>query len=139
MTVRDIAATDVVTAARTDTVSTVAETMSDENVGSVVIEEESMPIGIVTDRQIAMELADDSELGYESVDEVMTRDVMTIDADAGIYEAARALADESVRRAPLVDEDQHLVGLVSLDDILYTLEAEFDAIGEVLEAQSPRA
>lgn len=139
MPIRDIAATDVVTAARTDSVTDVAETMADEHVGSVVVEEESLPIGIVTDRQIAIELGDDPELGYEHVDEIMTRDVMTIDADAGIYQAAEALADEGVRRAPLVDDDEELVGLVSLDDILYTLEEEFDAVGDVLEAQSPRA
>lgn len=139
MPIRDIAATEVVTAARTDSVADVAETMADEHVGSVVVEEESLPIGIVTDRQIAVELGDDPELGDEHVDEIMTRDVMTIDADAGVYQAAEALADEGVRRAPLVDDDEELVGLVSLDDILYTLEEEFDAIGDVLEAQSPRA
>ncbi|MCD2199449.1 MULTISPECIES: CBS domain-containing protein [unclassified Halobacterium] len=139
MPIRDIAATEVVTAARTDSVTDVAETMADEHVGSVVVEEESLPIGIVTDRQIATELGDDPELGYEHVDEIMTRDVMTIDADAGVYQAAQALADEGVRRAPLVDDDEELVGLVSLDDILYTLEEEFDAVGDILEAQSPRA
>jgi CBS domain-containing protein len=138
MPIRDIAATEVVTAARTDSVTDVAETMADEHVGSVVVEEESLPIGIVTDRQIATELGDDPELGYEHVDEIMTRDVMTIDADAGVYQAAQALADEGVRRAPLVDNDEELVGLVSLDDILYTLEEEFDAVGDILEAQSPR-
>ena len=139
MPIRDIAATEVVTAARTDSVTDVAETMADEHVGSVVVEEESLPIGIVTDRQIATELGDDPELGYEHVDEIMTRDVMTINADAGVYQAAQALADEGVRRAPLVDDDEELVGLVSLDDILYTLEEEFDAVGDILEAQSPRA
>lgn len=138
MPVSDIAATDVVTAAREDSVSSVAGTMREKNVGSVVVEEEDMPIGIVTDRQIAIELTDDPELGYEHVDEVMTRDVDTIDADAGIYQAAQTLADEGVRRAPLVD-GQELEGLVSLDDILYVLEEEFEAAGEVIQAQSPRA
>lgn len=139
MPVSDIAATDVVTAAREDSVSSVAETMRTENVGSVVVEEEGMPIGIVTDRQVAVELADDPELGYEHVDQIMTRDVETIDAEAGIYQAAQTLADEGIRRAPLVDDDLELEGLVSLDDILYVLEEEFEAAGEVIEAQSPRA
>lgn len=139
MPVSDIAATDVVTAAREDSVSSVAETMREENVGSVVIAEENTPIGIVTDRQLATNLADDPELGYEHVDEIMTRDVETIDADAGIYQAARHLGDAGIRRAPLVDTNQELEGLVSLDDILYVLEAEFEAAGDVIEAQSPRA
>jgi CBS domain-containing protein len=139
MPVSDIAATDVVTAAREDSVSSVAETMREKNVGSVVVEEENMPIGIVTDRQIAVELADDQELGYEHLDEVMTRDVETIDADSGIYEAAQILGNEGIRRAPLVDDGRELVGLVSLDDILYVLEEEFEAAGDVIEAQSPGA
>ncbi|MFC6989007.1 CBS domain-containing protein [Haloplanus sp. GCM10025708] len=43
-TARDIAASDVVTAARNDTLSDVAGVMRDEHVGSVVVEEESLPV-----------------------------------------------------------------------------------------------
>lgn len=137
-TAREIAATDVVTAARNDTISNVATVMKDEHVGSVVVEEEDLPVGIVTDRQVALGLADDPEVGHETVDEVMTRDVTTILESATVFQAAQTLSEEGVRRAPVVDDDGELVGLLSLDDLLYIIEEEFDTAEDVIEAQSPR-
>lgn len=139
MPVLDIAATDVVTAARRDPVSSVAQIMADENVGSVVIEEENLPIGIVTDRQMALALKDDPEVGHEHIDEVMTRDVSTIHEDTGLYQAIQTLGQHEVRRAPVVDDDGRLVGIISLDDIIYVLEEEFEEVGSIIAAQSPRA
>lgn len=137
-TAKDIAATGVVTAARTDTLSDVAALMSDEHVGSVVIEEEGLPVGIVTDRQLALELATNPEAGHKTVGKVMTLDVATILESATVFQAAQTLSDEGIRRAPVVDADGELVGLLSLDDLLYVVEKEFDTAEDVLEAQSPR-
>ncbi|MFB6303373.1 MAG: CBS domain-containing protein [Haloferacaceae archaeon] len=137
-TAKDIAASDVVTAARNETLSDVAGTMRDEHVGSVVIEEDDLPVGIVTDRQIALGVADDPEVGHETVDGVMTRDVETIPAGATVFQAVQTLSDEGIRRAPVVDSDGELVGLLSLDDLLFVIEEEYDAAEDVIEAQSPR-
>lgn len=93
VTANDIAASDVVTAARNDTLSEVAETMGSEHVGSVVAEEESLPVGIITDRQIALGLADDPAMGHETVDERMTRDVETIHESTTIFQAAQTLSE----------------------------------------------
>lgn len=135
---RDIAATDVVTADRNDAITDVAATMRDENVGSVVVEEKDLPVGIVTDREIALGLGDDPEFGHETVDELMTRDVVTVNEDDAVFDAAQTLSDEAIRRAPVVDDDNELVGILSLDDLLYVIEEEFDAVEDVIEAQSPR-
>lgn len=137
-TAKDIGAEDVVTAARVDTISDVVAQMRDENVGSVVIEEEDLPIGIVTDRQIALALGDDPEVGHEHVDTVMTRDVTTIPEDATVFQSAQTLSEEGIRRAPVVDSDGKLVALLSLDDLLYVIETEFDTVEDVIESQSPR-
>lgn len=137
-TAKDIAATDVITSARADSISDVAAKMRDEEVGSVVVVEEELPVGIVTDRQLALGLADDPEIGHETVDEVMTRDVETILESATVFQAAQTLSEAGIRRAPVVDADGELVGVLSLDDILYVIEEEFDTAEDVLEAQSPR-
>lgn len=139
MPVIDIAATDVVTAARRDPVSSVSRIMADEHVGSVVIEEYGLPIGIVTDRRLALALKDDPEVGHEHVDELMTRDVATIHEDTGLYQAIQSLAEHEVRRAPVVNDDGRLVGIISLDDVIYVLEEEFEEVGSIIAAQSPRA
>ncbi|WP_435067163.1 CBS domain-containing protein [Haloplanus sp. C73] len=138
MSVLDIAATEVVTTGRTETLSGVASTMDDESVGSVVVEEDDLPIGILTDREVALALADDPEAGHDTVDDHMTRAVETVSADADVYEATRTLSEAGVRRAPIVDDDGHLTGLVSLDDVLHFVEEALDEAEDVIEAQSPR-
>lgn len=137
-TAREIAASDVVTAARNDAVQEVAAKMDEEHVGSVVIEEEDLPVGIVTDRQIALGVADDADIADETIDEVMTRDVTTILDRATVFQAAQTLSEEGIRRAPVVDDDGELVGLLSLDDLIYVIEEELDTAEDVIESQSPR-
>lgn len=138
MSVLDIAATDVVTADRNDTFSEVAAEMAEQKVGCVVIEEDEMPIGIVTDRNLALAMAEDPEAGHRTVDEEMTRDVRTIPDDADIYQAVEILSDIGARRAPVVNDDEKLEGLLSLDDVLHVVEEELDEAEEVIEQQSPR-
>ncbi|WP_423751669.1 CBS domain-containing protein [Salinirarus marinus] len=68
----------------------------------------------------------------------MTRDVETILESATVFQAAQTLSEEGVRRAPVVDADGELVGLLSLDDLLFVIQEEYDAAEDVIEAQSPR-
>lgn len=138
MSVLDIAATDVVTADRNDSFSEVAATMAEEEVGCVVIEEEAMPVGVVTDRKLALAMAEDPEAGHRTVDEEMTREVRTIPDDADVYEAVQILSDIGARRAPVVDDDRELEGLLSIDDVLHFVEEELDEAEDVIEQQSPR-
>lgn len=137
-TAKEIAAKDVVTAVRSDTISDVVTSMRDANVGSVVIEEEGLPVGIVTDRQIALALADDSEVGHEVIDSVMTRDLVTVSETASVFHIAQTMSEAGIRRTPIVDDDGELVGLVALDDVLHVIKEEFDLIEDVLAAQSDR-
>lgn len=137
-TVKEIAATDVVTAARADSVSDVAELMREENVGSVVVEEKELSVGIITDRQLALALADDPEIGHENVAKLMTFDVATVPESASVFQTVQLMSDEGIRRAPVVDDDDRLVGLVSLDDILHVIAEEFNTAEDIIKAQSPR-
>ena len=64
MPVEDLARSDVVTATEETAVSEIAQQMADETVGSVVIVDDQTPVGIVTDRDLALRcVAEESEIG----------------------------------------------------------------------------
>lgn len=138
MSVSQFAQTDVVTADRDTAASDLAGEMRESDVGSVVIVEESEPVGIVTDRQLALALADGGDLSGTTASELMTEDLITVSAENNVFEVVETFDEESVRRLPMVGEDGELAGIVSLDDVVVMLSVEFGHVSDVIEAQSPR-
>lgn len=138
MPVQDLARSDVVTATKETAVSKIAEQMANERVGSVVIAEDETPVGIVTDRDLALrcvaEEADPTELTAENV---MTEDIHTIQRDAGFYDAVGRMSDNGVRRLPVTDEDDQLVGILTTDDLEELLANEHQELADVIRAQRP--
>jgi CBS domain-containing protein len=138
VTIRDVARPDVVTIHRTQTAGNVATVMKDQNVGSVVVEDEGAPVGIVTDRDLAMEVleprADPAEL---TAGEIMTEHPTTVHMDHGVFEVTRMLSDAKVRRLPVVDDEGSIAGIVTLDDLLVLFTDEMNGLATVVEAESP--
>ena len=54
--------------------------------------------------------------------DVMTREVLTVDADKGVREAAALLSERGISGVPVVDEDKHVIGIVSEGDLLHRTE-----------------
>jgi CBS domain-containing protein len=137
MTVSDLMREDVVTAGPEATAGELARRMRDENVGSVVVEEDREPTGIVTDRDLAVgPFAAGERPDARTAREVMTPDPATVATDAGVMELCRRMAEASVRRMPVVD-DGRLAGIVTLDDILVLLAREQGRLADVVESESP--
>lgn len=137
MTVRDLMREDVVTAVASTPIDEVAALMRDENVGSVVIEGTDGPAGIVTDRDLAVDvLAESGDPTVVTAGDVMTPDPVTIDVDAGVFDLVSAMSEAAVRRMPVVDGDE-LVGIIALDDLIVLLARELDNLAGVIAAESP--
>jgi CBS domain-containing protein len=135
MKLNDIFTRNVVTAEPEDTLEAVAHLMQDHNVGTVVIVEDRRPVGIITDRDLALALGAQGVSPSEPVQTVMSRHVLAIPEDMGIYTATRFMRDRGVRRLPIVDRDDRLVGLVSLDDLLRFLGRELANLAEGIEME----
>lgn len=123
-----------------ETVHAAAQRMLQRNVGTlVVVDEARRPIGIVTDRDLTLRVLakglDDTTL----VDEVMTSRPTTIRLDASIAKALQEMRAAKVRRLPVVDPEDSLIGIVSLDDVLRATVDDLVAISGILEDESPRA
>lgn len=134
----DVAATDVVTASRDDPLTSIVEQMADEDVGTVVITDDDRPIGIITDRKIALTLAEHPDVSEMTAGDVMTEDPVTVTTETNVFEVIQTFGDAGIRRTPIVDNDGKLTGIVSTDDMLVLLATELDQLGEMVERQIDR-
>lgn len=130
MKLNEVFTRNVVTAGPEETLAAVAVRMQEHNVGTVVVVEDRRPVGIITDRDLALALGAQGFSPQAQVQKVMTHHVLAIPEDAGIHTATRFMRDREVRRLPIVDKEDRLVGIVSLDDLLLFLGRELYNLAE---------
>lgn len=137
MSVIDIARTNVVTTGPAATVAEVARTMHEEAVGSVVVVEDERPLGMVTDRDLAMAVLDTEFDAEETpVSEFLDDDPVTIEGERGIYDLVELLSEHGIRRVPVV-EDGELAGIISLSDVVVLLGMELQHVATAIRSASP--
>ena len=99
-------------------VSEAARLMKSEDVGSLPILEDDKLTGIVTDRDIVIQaIAAEKDPRGMPVREVASSEVVTIGPEEDLSEALKLMASYQVRRLPVVDEDNRLVGIVAQADV----------------------
>ncbi|ADU97192.1 putative signal transduction protein with CBS domains [Thermovibrio ammonificans HB-1] len=125
MPVRDLIRRKVVVIEPDDTVKLAAQRMEDKMVGSLVVIEGDRPVGIITDRDLALRVIGRELPPDTPIKEVMTRDPITIREDASFFELTKTFREAAVRRLIVVDKDGKLVGLISIDDTMELLTTEF--------------
>ena len=116
MRISEVMTESVVTADCSATLREVGELMRDRNVGSVVICETGYPAGLITDRDLALDVAADAVSVDEEVRDFATRPLVTCESEMDIEEAAALMVQHRIRRLPLMDGDS-LAGIVTLDDL----------------------
>lgn len=140
MLLREIMTEGVVTASPATPVRRVAELMRDRNVGSVVLADEGgRPVGMVTDRDVAVTVVAGSGDAGVAAEQCATTPVVTGEPDMELEEAAALMVSHRIRRLPIVDGEA-LVGIVTLDDIAVrtgNLEVAQQMTAEVARAVFP--
>jgi CBS domain-containing protein len=106
----------VVTAESDDSLHRVGELMRDRNVGSIVVCEHGRPVGVITDRDLALAVVADRVDAGESAGEHASRPLVTGELEMDIEEAVAVMVQHRIRRLP-VTEGQSLVGIVTIDDL----------------------
>jgi CBS domain-containing protein len=119
-----------ITAGADETLTAVARRMHEHNVGTVVIVEDQRPVGIVTDRDLALALGARGVGRQAKVQSVMTHRVLAIPDDTGVLAATKYIRECGVRRLPIVDAEDRVVGMVSLDDLMELLARELSNLAE---------
>ncbi|HEY2779090.1 MAG TPA: CBS domain-containing protein [Gaiellaceae bacterium] len=108
-----------------DSVVDAAKLMKGEETTIAPIVEAGRLIGVVTDKDIVLRVvAEGRDPQTTKVEDVASRDLVTIDPDEDLHEALAVMAQHDVKRLPVIEEDGTLVGIVAHADVLRHVEAE---------------
>lgn len=134
MEIGDLCKRQVVTCSAEATLGEAAKLMRDQHVGSVVIcDERRKPLGIVTDRDIVVEVvAAQLDPRAVKVGEVMSRNPATALEDYDVTWALKMMRDLGVRRLPVVAPGGEIVGIVALDDLLSSAATSLNDVVEAI-------
>lgn len=117
MKISDVMHEDVAKVNPHATLRDAARLMRERNIGDVVVTEGSEPLGIITDRDIAIRgVAEGLDPEVTEVGDIASERLKMLSAQDSLEDAAALMRDGAVRRVPVVD-DGSLVGIVSLGDI----------------------
>lgn len=133
MLLRDIMQKKVVTLPPDATIRQAAKKMKDYRIGYIVVTNAGDVKGCVTDRDIALWLANGKDPDETRIDSIMQSSMITAEPETDLFDASKLMARKKVRRLPVVT-DSKLVGLVSISDIAGVLEDEVDNFFHLEEA-----
>jgi CBS domain-containing protein len=119
--IREVMTKDPICCLPLHTVAAAAELMKTANIGSIpVVEDEQTRklVGIVTDRDLALKIvAERRDVNGTNVQAVMTPQVITCRADDDVQKALDAMSEHQLRRIPVVDNDNRIVGIIAQADV----------------------
>jgi CBS domain-containing protein len=117
--VNELMSKPAVTCRETDSLKAVAARMWDRDCGAMpVVDEVDTVIGMITDRDLCMAVyAKDQRLSDRRVADVANGNVFSVGPQDTIAHAAKMMRDHQVRRLPVIDERDRLVGVLALSDI----------------------
>jgi CBS domain-containing protein len=122
MKISDIMTKDPATVTPGTTVRDAAQLMQREDTGIIpVVDSEGTKrlVGVVTDRDIAIRVVAEGRGGDTRVSEIMTSNrLATLRPDADVDDVMDTMADQQVRRVPIVDDRGMLVGIVAQADVV---------------------
>lgn len=124
MNVSEAMTRDVKIATPDQSICEAAHLMAEIDAGTIPVGENNKLVGILTDRDIAVRAVAQGRGPDTPVREIMSADVRYCFDDQSVEEVARNMADIQVRRLPVLDRDERLVGILSIGDIAVRSNAE---------------
>lgn len=123
----------VVKIAPEQNVTEACRAMEENNVGSLVVEGEGKLCGIITDRDIALKVVGASrDPQNTTVKEIMTADPIRVSVDKDLRHLTSLMHAFHVRRVPIVNGHDIIVGIITLDDVVALLAHEMSEIGKAI-------
>jgi CBS domain-containing protein len=139
-TVNEVMTRGVKSMAPTDTVALAAQAMDELNVGVIPVCEGDKLLGVVTDRDIVVRgVAQGLDPATTPLSDVMSTSVRTTREGDDVDDVLEEMAEAQIRRLPVVDKDDRLVGIISLGDIAAKSVDDESEVGESLGAISSPA
>jgi CBS domain-containing protein len=102
------------------------ELMAEKRIGSLVVIDDGQVVGILTERDYARKVGPERRNPEETcIEEVMTRELITIDLDQTVNECMVLMTENHVRHLPVMD-DGRLVGIISVGDVVKDIIEELE-------------
>ena len=130
--VKDIMSKNVISIGVNQTVFDAAELMTSKKIGCLVILDGEVPLGIVTERDIVRRVVAQKLSTDTKISEIMSKTLISIDPDSSLKDAARLMANNKIRRLPVLKKNR-LVGIIVASDFVRNLGKK-SASEEILEA-----
>lgn len=144
MEVQELANENVVTVTEDVSLVEAVDTMHSNHVGDLVVVEADnsgrTPIGIITDRDLVMALADHGTevFSKRTVGDEMSEVLILARDREPVDEVLRNMRDNGIRRIPVVDVDDHLTGIVTFDDFISYFADSMMTMAELVHTQLTR-
>jgi CBS domain-containing protein len=110
----------LVEATHLDSIFTISNLMKKGKVSSIIIiDQNSEPIGIITERDIVRRvISDDKDPKITKATDIMSRPLITVKEDTDLYDVSKKMVKHKIRRLPVVNDNNTLVGIVTVTDII---------------------
>jgi CBS domain-containing protein len=130
---RDVMTANPATVSEKDSVRDAARIMASEDTGIVPVVDGRKVVGMVTDRDIVVRfVAEGKDPSNARVDECMSRSVRSVKEDTPVAEILTVMSNAQVRRVPVLNASEEMVGIVSIRDIS-TETKQDDRVGKAIE------
>jgi len=136
-TVTDVMTRNVRTLTPSDTVASAAKAMGELNVGVIPVCEGDKLLGVVTDRDIVVRAVAQGLDGHTPLAKVMSTDVRTARESDDLDTVLADMASSQIRRLPVLDGAERLVGIISIGDIAVKGQDEEDVGQSLADISSP--
>ena len=132
MQVKDAMNPKVISASKDISIKEAARTLTKHEIGSLIIVEDEKIVGVITESDIIRKVvATGLDPSVTLVEEMMTKDVITIDADAELNDACQTMVDHKIKRLPVLDGGQ-LVGIITTTDIISVEPKLMEELGKIM-------
>jgi CBS domain-containing protein len=134
---------ETIVAKKDSNIVDVAKLMRRHHVGDVIVVEErdglAVPIGIVTDRDLVMEiLAQELSPETVAVGDIMSYEMLVARESDSLWDTLQQMRVKGVRRVPVIDGKGALAGILTLDDVLELLTDELAELAKIVRREQER-
>ena len=145
ITVADVMTKSVISVDSTMTVNEAGKMMEDTKVGSIIVMENNVPVGIVTDRDFAVKIAAHAYPITTPIRQIMSSPIISVPSTESIQNTADSMYVNGVRKLPVIDHDD-VVGMITATDIVNLLatcveddmkKMYFDSVTKIYSNYSP--
>jgi CBS domain-containing protein len=143
MYLKDLCILDVAYCTRAQSITDAARVMRERHTGDLLVVDaadgEPRPIGVITDRDIVLEvLALGRDPHKTTVGEIMATRLIVASGEEDVATAIERMRAHGVRRLPIVDAREYLLGIITLDDLLHWLAQQTNALSGIVQKGQTR-